>query len=92
MFTAAKKAKHWQLRNPVKERGTGPTGGRKTGISVTNVSDFPPAISSAVSAISALSDMTKRTNEEGTDDEPQDPSNLDNPVLIRQQTKKTKPN
>ena len=91
-FSVAKKAKHWQLRNPGKERGTGPTGGRKTGISATNVFDFASAISSAVSVISALSDMTKCTNEEGTDDEPQDPSNLDNPVLIRQQTKKTKPN
>jgi len=91
-FTAAKKAKHWQLRNPGKERGTSPAGGRKSGISVTNVSDFATAISSAVSAISALSDTTKRANEEGTDDNPTDQSNRDNPALSRQQTKKTKPN
>ena len=91
-FTAAKKAKHWQLRNPGKERGTSPAGGRKSGISVTNVSDFATAISSAVSAISALSDTTKRANEEGTDDVPTDQSNRDNPALAHQQTKKTKPN
>ena len=91
-FSVAKKAKHWQLRNPGKERGTGPTGGRKTGISATNVSDFASAISSTVSATSALSDTTKHTHEEGTDDDPQYPSNRDNPALVRQQTKKTKPN
>ncbi len=40
-FSAAEKAKHWQLRNPGKERGTGPTtSGKKSGISGTNVSDF----------------------------------------------------
>jgi len=65
-FSAVKKATHWQLRHPGKERGTGPAGGRKSGVSVTNVSDFATAISSAVSAISALSDTTKRANEEGT--------------------------
>jgi len=91
-FTPAEKAKHWQLRNPGKERSTGPTGGRKSGVSATNVSDFATAISSAVSAISALSDSTKRTNEEGTDDEPPtDQPNHGNPALACQ-TKKTKPN
>jgi hypothetical protein len=89
-FTPAEKAKHWQLRNPGKERGTGPAGGKKSGVSVTNVSDFATAISSAVSAISALSDTTKRANEDGTDDDhPDDQSNRDNPALARQ-TKKTK--
>ena len=39
-FSAAEKAKHWQLRNPGKECGTGPNGGKKTGISATNVSGF----------------------------------------------------
>jgi len=91
-FTPAEKANHWQLRNPGKERGTGHASGRKSGVSVTNVSDFATAISSAVSAISALSDTTKRTNEEGTDDVPTDQSNRNNPALARQQTKKTKPN
>jgi hypothetical protein len=43
-FSAAVKAKHWQLRNPGKERGTG---GKKSGISATNISDFASAISSA---------------------------------------------
>ena len=90
-FTPAKKAKHWQLRNPGKERGTDSTGGRKAGVSVTNVSDFATAISYAVSAISALTDTTKRANEEGTDDDPTNQSNRDNPALARQ-TKKTKPN
>ena len=90
-FTAAEKAKHWQLRNPGKERGAGPAGGRKSGISVTNVSDFATAISSAVLAISALSDTTKRANEEGTDDDPTDQSNRNNPPLAHQ-TKKTKNN
>jgi len=91
-FSAAEKAKHWQLRNSGKERGTGPAGGRKSGVSVTNVSDFATAISSAVSAISALSDTTKRANEEGTDDDPSnDQPNRDNPALARQ-TKKTKSN
>jgi hypothetical protein len=91
-FTPAEKAKHWQLRNPGKECGTGPTGGRKSGVSAANVSDFATAISSTVSAISALSDSTKRTNEEGTDDDPPtNQSNHDNPALARQ-TKKTKPN
>jgi len=59
---------------------------------VTNVSNFATAISSAVSAISALSDTTKRANEEGTDDDPTDQSNCDNPALACQQTKTTKPN
>jgi hypothetical protein len=89
-FTPAEKARHWQLKHPGQERGTGPTGGRKSGVSATNVSDFATAISSAVSAISALSDTTKRANEEGTDDDPpDDQSNRDNPALARQ-TKKTK--
>jgi len=91
-FTPAEKAKHWQLRHPRQERGTGPTGGRKSGVSATNVSDFATAISSAVSAISALTDTTKRANEEGTDDDPpNDQSNRDNPALTHQ-TKKTKSN
>jgi hypothetical protein len=89
-FTPAEKARHWQLRHPGQERGTGSTGGRKSGVSATNVSDFATAISSAVSAISALTDTTKRANEEGTDDDPpDDQSNRDNPALARQ-TKKTK--
>jgi hypothetical protein len=84
----AEKAKHWQLRNPGKERGTGSSGGRKSGISATNVSDFASAISSAVSAISALSDTTKRTADE---EEPNnDSTNRKNPALARQQNKKTK--
>jgi len=91
-FSLAEKAKHWQLRNPGKERGTGHAGGRKSGVSATNVFDFTTAISSAVSAISVLSDTTKRANEEGTNDDPTDQSNRDNPALARQQTKKTKPN
>ena len=91
-FSEAEKAKHWQLRNPGKERGTGPASGRKSRVSVTNVSDFATAISSAVSAISVLADTTKRVNEEGTDDNPTDQSNRDNPALARQHTKKTKPN
>jgi len=93
-FTAAEKAKHWQLRKLGKEHGTSNSGGRKTKISVANVSDFATAISSTVSAISALSDTTKHTNKdkEGTDDDPQDPSNHDNSALVCQQTKKTKPN
>jgi len=90
-FTPAEKAKHWQLRNPGKKRGTGSTGGKKSGVSATNISDFATAISSAVSAISVLSDTTKRANEEGTDDDPTDQSNRDNSALACQ-TKKTKPN
>ena len=81
-FSAAEKAKHWQLRNPGKERGTGSTGGRKSAISATTVSDFASAISSAVSAISALSDTTKRSAD---DEEPDDDSsNRKNPALARQ--------
>mgnify|MGYP006185970011 FL=1 len=91
-FTPAEKARHWQLRHPGQERGTGSTGGRKSGVSATNVSDFATAISSAVSAISALTDTTKRANEDMTDDDPpNDQSNRDNPALARQ-TKKTKSN
>ena len=90
-FTLAEKAKHWQLRHPGQERGTGPPGGRKSGVSTTNVTDFATAISSAVSAISALTDTTKLANEEGTDDAPNDQSNRDNPALARK-TKKTKSN
>jgi hypothetical protein len=86
-FSAAKKAKHWQLRNPGKERGTGSAGSKKSGISATNVSDFASAISSAVSAISALSDTTKRSADDGETDD--DPSNHTNPALVRQ-SKKTK--
>ena len=81
-FTPAEKARHWQLKHPGQERGTGSTGGRKSGVSATNVSDFATAISSAVSTISALTDTTKRANEEGTDDDPpNDQSNRDNPAL-----------
>jgi hypothetical protein len=70
-FSAAEKAKHRQLRNSGKERSTSSTGGKKTRISATNISEFASAISSAVSAISALSDNTKRTaNEEETNDDP----------------------
>ena len=91
-FSPAKKAKHWQLRNPGKECGTGSTGGRKSGVSATNVSNFATAISSAVLAISALTITTKRTNKEGTNDDPStNQSNRNNPALARQ-TKKTKPN
>jgi len=91
-FSAAEEAKHWQLRNPGKERGTSPTSGKKTGISATNVSDFPSAISSAVLAISVLSDTTKRTaSKEGADDDPPDPPNCNNPALVCQ-TKKSKSN
>jgi hypothetical protein len=86
-FSAAEKAKHWQLRNPGKERITGSTGGKKSGISATNISDFASAISSAVSAISALSDTTKHSADEGETDD--DPSNRTNPALVRQ-SKKTK--
>jgi len=86
-FSVAEKAKHWQLRNPGKERGTGSTGGKKSGISATNVSDFASAIFSAVLAISALSDYTKHSDdEEETND---DPSNRKNPALVCQ-SKKTK--
>jgi hypothetical protein len=54
------------------------------------MSDFASAISSAVLAISGLSDTTKRTaSDEGTDDDPPDPSNRDNPTLVCQ-TKKSK--
>ena len=84
-FSAAEKAKHWQLRNPEKERGTGSTGGKKTGINATNISEFASAISSAVLAISPLSDNTKHTaDEEETDD---DPSNRKNPSLVCQSKK-----
>jgi hypothetical protein len=70
-FSAAEKAKHRQLRNSGKERSTSSTGGKKTRISATNISEFASAISSAVSAISALSDNTKRTaNEEENNDDP----------------------
>ncbi len=86
-FSAAKKAKHWQLRNPGKERGTGPTSGKKSGISATSISDFASAISSAVSAISALSDTTKHSADEGETND--DPANRTNPALVRQ-SKKTK--
>jgi hypothetical protein len=84
-FSAAKKAKHWQLRNPGKERGTGSTGGKKTGINATNFSEFASAISSTVLAISALSNNTKRTaDKEKTDD---DLSNRKNPALVCQSKK-----
>jgi len=82
-FSPAEKAKHWQHRHPGQERGTGPTGGRKSGVSATNVSDFATAISSAVSAISALTDTTKRANEERTDDEPTNPTAIILPWLAR---------
>jgi hypothetical protein len=86
-FSAAEKAKHWQLRYPEKECGTGSTGGKKSGISATNISDFASAISSAVSAISMHYDMTKRSADEGEIDD--DPSNRKNPALVCQ-GKKTK--
>ena len=86
-FSAAEKAKHRQLRNPVKERGTGSTVGKKSSISATNISDFASAITSAVSAISALSDTTKRANKEKTDEDLTDQSNRKNPALARQSNK-----
>ena len=87
----AEKAKHWQLRNPGSERGTGPTSGRR---SAANVSDLHAAISSAVSAsISALTDATtKRTAaEEKTNNDPDSRvnPNRNNPALVCQ-SKKTK--
>jgi len=94
-FSADEKAKPWQLRNPGKDRGNGPTSGKKTGISATNVSDFSSAISSAVSAISALSDTTKRTaSKEGTNSDPTNlwvNPNCKNPALVCQ-SKKSKSN
>jgi hypothetical protein len=84
-FSAAEKAKHWQLRNPGKECGTGSAGGKKTGISATNISEFASAISSAVSAILALSDNTKHT---ANDEEPNDdPSDRKNHALVCQSKK-----
>ena len=75
-FSVAENAKHWQLRNPGKERGTSSTGGKKSGISATNVSDFASAIS-----------MTKHSADEGETDD--DSSNCKNPALVCQ-SKKTK--
>jgi hypothetical protein len=83
-FSAAKKAKHWQLRNPGKERGTGPASGKTPGISATNVSEFASAISSAVSAISALSDTKRSADDKETNN---DPSNCKNPALVHQSKK-----
>jgi hypothetical protein len=81
----AEKAKHWQLRNPGRERGTGPTSGKR---SAANVSDLHAAISSAVLAsISTLTDATtKRTAaEEKTNNDPDSwvNPNCNNPALVR---------
>jgi hypothetical protein len=94
-FSPAEKAEHWQLRNPGKERGAGPTGGKKTNKNVANVSKFAAAVSSAMSAISALTDVTTKraAAKEGTEDDP-DPwvnPNHDNPALACQ-SKKSKGN
>ena len=87
-FSAAKKAKHWQLRNPGKERGVGSTSSMKN---TANVSKFAAAVSSAVPAISALTDATTSTaTKEGTNDNP-DPwlsPNCKNPALACQSKKK----
>ncbi len=88
-FTPAQKAKHWQLMNPGKEHGVGPTGGKKTDRTTTNVSEFATALSSAVLAISALTDATnKRTAAKEASDDDTSP-NRANPALARQ-SKKTK--
>ena len=94
-FSSAEKAKHWQLRNPGKERGVGPTGGKKTDKTTVNVSEFAAAVSSAVLAISALTDATTKraATKEGTKDDP-DPwlnPNREYSALARQ-SKKSKGN
>ena len=94
-LSLAEKAKHWQLRNPGKERGVSPTGSKKTDKNVVNVSELAAAVSSAMSAISALTDATTKdtATKEGTKDDP-DPwlnPNRKNPALAHQ-SKKTKSN
>jgi hypothetical protein len=52
-FTPAKKAKHFQLSNPRKIPGTGPSG-RKTNKSSVTVAELTTAISAICSCISYL--------------------------------------
>jgi hypothetical protein len=77
-----------QLMNLGKERGVGPTGGKKPDRTSTNVSEFAAAVSSAVSAISALTDAkTKRTPAEEASDDDMDTASRSNPALARQSKK-----
>jgi len=80
-FSAAKKAKHWQLRYPEKEHGTGSTGGKKFGISVTNI----PTLLLPFPLLCQLF-LHFLTHEDETNDVP---SNRKNPALVCQ-SKKTK--
>ncbi len=56
-FTPAQKAKHWQLRNPGKTPGSGPTKGVRGGTGATvsgmnhQVAEFKTTMSSAATAI-----------------------------------------
>ncbi len=67
-FTPAQKAKHWQLRNPGKTPGTGPTkGARGTATApgmTSQIAEFQSAMSTAATAISDFTAATqKRTAE-----------------------------
>jgi hypothetical protein len=59
-FTIAKKAKHWQLRNPGKTPGTGPSG-RKTKNSSATVAVLTSAVTTVSAAALAISELTATT-------------------------------
>ncbi len=56
-FIAAKKAKLWELRNPGKTLGTGPSG-RKTNKSSSTVAELTSAITAISAAALVISELT----------------------------------
>ncbi len=59
-FTPARKAKHFQLKNPGKIHGTGPSG-RKTQKSSVTVAELTTAIRDVSVAALAISELTAAT-------------------------------
>jgi hypothetical protein len=100
-FAPAMKAKHWQLKNPDKNPGTGPAKGARGAAPApgmaSQIAEFQTAMSTAATAIS---DFTAATQKRAADDKESDLTrdsgwgrpNCDNPALGRQDSasKKTK--
>ncbi len=82
-FTPAKKAKLWQLINPRKTPGTGPSG-RKTDKSSATVAELTSAIAAVSAAALAISELTAVTTKQNAAEEggtKDDDSKDDNDLL-----------
>jgi hypothetical protein len=102
-FTSAQKAKHWQLCNPGKTPGSGPTKSTKSGsgapASAVSVSEFKTAMSFTVTAIFELTAVANKRNadeslesiSEGGWGQPHS-DNRDNRALARREAEKKSKN